>query len=115
MNAPLPSLWTHDEAVTATGGRSTAPWTADGVSIDSRTLKENDFFIAIAGPNFDGHDFVDEAFAAAASAAMVSRVPGETKETGPLLLVDDTQQGLDGLAVAARARTSARISATVDG
>ena len=104
-------LWKHDEAATATGGQSTVPWTADGVSIDSRTLEENDLFIAIVGPNFDGHDFVDKAFASGASAAMVSHVLDEAKETRPLLLVEDTQKGLDNLARAARNRTSARITA----
>jgi len=120
MTAPL---WTHDEATAATSGRatsggagqSTAPWTAEGVSIDSRTLEENDLFIAISGPNFDGHDFVAKAFAGGAAAAMVSRVPEglskDMQESRPLLLVDDTQKGLENLAVAARERTAARITA----
>ncbi len=112
MTSPL---WTHDEAATATAGRAvgeqTAPWTAQGVSIDSRTLEENDLFIAISGPNFDGHDFVAKAFAAGASAAMVSRIPDGLEGSPPLLLVEDTQKGLDDLAMAARERTTARITA----
>ena len=31
-------------------------WNATGVSIDSRTIKPGDLFIALTGPNFDGHD-----------------------------------------------------------
>ncbi len=115
MNTPPPPLWTHDEATAATGGRTAgekaAPWTADGVSIDSRTLEKNDLFIAIAGPNFDGHDFVGKAFAADAAAAMVSHLPESPEDSRPLLLVDDTRQGLENLAAAARARTAARITA----
>ena len=114
MTTPLPPLWQHDGAVAATsgcGGRSTAPWTAQGISIDSRTLEENDLFIAISGLNFDGHDFVDKAFAAGAAAAMVSRFPDEADKSQPLLLVEDTQKGLGDLAVAARERTPARITA----
>jgi len=34
----------------------------NGISIDSRTLIPGDLFIAIIGPNFDGHDFIFEAF-----------------------------------------------------
>ena len=34
----------------------------DRISIDSRTLIPGDLFFAIIGPNFDGHDFVFEAF-----------------------------------------------------
>jgi UDP-N-acetylmuramoyl-tripeptide--D-alanyl-D-alanine ligase len=29
-------------------------------STDSRTLEKGDFFIPVAGPNFDGHDFIEE-------------------------------------------------------
>ncbi|MDP7540796.1 MAG: Mur ligase family protein, partial [Alphaproteobacteria bacterium] len=115
MNTPPPPLWTHDEVTAATGSRTAgekaAPWTADGVSIDSRTLEKNDLFIAIAGPNFDGHDFVGKAFAADAAAAMVSHLPESLEDSRPLLLVDDTRQGLENLAAAARARTAARITA----
>jgi len=31
------------------------------VSIDTRTLSSGDLFIALCGPNFDGHDFIKEA------------------------------------------------------
>ncbi|MFN7171001.1 MAG: Mur ligase family protein, partial [Candidatus Omnitrophota bacterium] len=34
-----------------------------GVSTDSRSLKEGNIFIALKGKNFDGHDFIDEALA----------------------------------------------------
>ena len=30
-----------------------------GISIDSRTLKRGEAFLAIKGDNFDGHDFID--------------------------------------------------------
>ena len=33
-----------------------------GVSIDSRTIKPGDCFFAIPGENFDGHDYVANAF-----------------------------------------------------
>ncbi len=31
------------------------------VSIDSRTIKKGQWFAAIKGPNFDGHDFIAQA------------------------------------------------------
>lgn len=31
------------------------------ISIDTRTLKKGDLFIPIKGPNFDGHDYIDQA------------------------------------------------------
>ncbi len=43
-----------------------------GVSIDSRTIKAGDCFFAVAGENFDGHDYVADAFAKGAVCAVVA-------------------------------------------
>ena len=43
------------------------------VSTDSRTLQAGDLFVALTGPNFDGHDFVDVAARQGAVGAIVSR------------------------------------------
>ena len=37
-------------------------WIANNISIDTRTLKKGDLFIALKGPNFDGHDFLNNAY-----------------------------------------------------
>jgi UDP-N-acetylmuramoyl-tripeptide--D-alanyl-D-alanine ligase len=105
------TLWRSAEARDATNGTSTGPaWEACGVSIDSRTIVKGDLFVALAGPNHDGHDHVKAAFQAGAAAAMVHRVP-EGCDGLPLLVVADTMTGLQDLGVAARARTSAMILA----
>jgi UDP-N-acetylmuramoyl-tripeptide--D-alanyl-D-alanine ligase len=44
-----------------------------GVSIDTRTIKPGECFFAIPGENFDGHDYVCDAFARGAACAVVSR------------------------------------------
>jgi UDP-N-acetylmuramoyl-tripeptide--D-alanyl-D-alanine ligase len=44
-----------------------------GVSTDTRTLKRGDLFVALVGPNFDGHGFVNEAAGKGAIGALVSR------------------------------------------
>ena len=49
MNAEAGILWTDVSADAATGGRSTAPWRAGGVSMDTRALKAGDLFIALKG------------------------------------------------------------------
>jgi UDP-N-acetylmuramoyl-tripeptide--D-alanyl-D-alanine ligase len=110
MMAPAhPSLWNSIEADHATSGHSTRPWEATGISIDSRTLEKGDLFVAIRGPNFDAHDFIDEAFAHGAAAALVSRIPRDhKKEDAPLLIVEDTYSGLRRLARAARQRSNAK-------
>jgi len=103
------ALWTHTEAGKATGGRTAAAWTATGVSIDSRNIEPGDLFIAIRGENSDGHDFVRDALAKGAAAAMVAEDWKDTPADAPLLIVSDPEAGMADLARAARARTKARI------
>ncbi len=103
-------LWTRDAAVAATGGRGDRDWAALGVSIDTRTLQPGDLFVALQAAR-DGHDFVAQALAAGAAAALVSRVPDGVGPDAPLLIVPDVLAGLEALGRAARARTRARIAA----
>ncbi len=103
-------LWTSEDAVAATGGTSVRNWVAQGVSIDTRTLKPGDLFVALKAAR-DGHDFVAQALAAGAAAALVSRVPDGVADDAPLLVVDDVLQGLERLGVARRAAVNARIVA----
>ena len=101
------TLWTHPEAEAATLGKASAPFSTGGLSIDTRTLKPGDLFVALKGDARDGHDFVAAAFAAGAGAALVSRAV----EGGPLLTVAHTQRGLEDLARASRTRTNAKVIA----
>jgi UDP-N-acetylmuramoyl-tripeptide--D-alanyl-D-alanine ligase len=43
------------------------------VSTDTRTIKPGALFVALTGPNFDGHDFVDAAAQKGACAALVAK------------------------------------------
>jgi len=103
------TLWTHLEAEAATLGAASRAFSVGGLSIDTRTLKEGDLFVALKGDNRDGHDFVRAAFDAKAGAALVTHAPEGV--TGPLLTVGHTQRGLEDLARAARARSNAKILA----
>ncbi|OIQ32291.1 MAG: UDP-N-acetylmuramoyl-tripeptide--D-alanyl-D-alanine ligase [Alphaproteobacteria bacterium MedPE-SWcel] len=104
------SLWTANDAAAATGGRAVGDWAVDGISIDTRSLQPGDLFVALTAAR-DGHDFVAQALAKGAGAALVSRVPEGVSETAPLLIVDDVQTGLEALGRAGRARTAARVVA----
>lgn len=105
MNA----LWTAEDAALATGGERCGPdWQATGVSIDTRTIEPGDLFVALKDVR-DGHEFVAAALEKGAAAALVSRVPDGVADDAPLLLVDDVLNGLEGLGVAARARTQAQV------
>ncbi len=50
-----------------------------GISIDSRTIKEGELFVAIRGDRFDGHDFVPEVIKKGAWGALVERSALEEK------------------------------------
>ena len=101
-------LWTSADATAATHGTSTCPWSANGVSIDTRTLQPGDLFVALTDAR-DGHDFVAAALAKGAAAALVSRIPDGVPPEAPLLIVPDVLKGLEHLASFARARTAAKV------
>ncbi len=99
-------MWSADDLGAATGGAFRTPFGATGVSIDTRTLRPGDLFVALAGANGDGHAHVAQALAQGAAGAMVQwDVPGAT------LLVHDTLDGLWALGRYARARFRGRVAA----
>lgn len=103
-------LWTAADAAAATGGRAQGGWAATGVSIDTRTIRPGDLFVALQAAR-DGHDFVAQALAAGAAAALVSRIPEGVAPDAPLLIVPDVLAGLEALGRAARARMNGRVIA----
>jgi UDP-N-acetylmuramoyl-tripeptide--D-alanyl-D-alanine ligase len=107
----MTALWTAADAAAATGGSSPTEWAATGVSIDTRSLAAGDLFVALRGPNHDGHDFVATALQRGAAAAMVDREIPQLPASSPLLRVADTLAGLVALGVAGRNRSAARIIA----
>lgn len=104
------TLWTSAEAAAATGGQAIGDWAVTGVSIDTRTIQPGDLFVALKAAR-DGHDFVAQALAKGAGAALVSHRPEGVAEDAPLLIVEDVLPGLEALGIAARARTAAQVVA----
>lgn len=69
------------------------------LSIDSRTLNSGELFVALHGPSFDGHAFVDAAKERGAIALLVAhRVDSDL----PQVVVGDTHKALGELAAAWR-------------
>ncbi|WP_298675725.1 UDP-N-acetylmuramoyl-tripeptide--D-alanyl-D-alanine ligase [uncultured Lentibacter sp.] len=101
-------IWTAAEAAAATGGQVTSDWAATGVSIDTRTLRPGDLFVALKAAR-DGHEFVAQALEKGAVAALVSHVPEGLDGSDRLLLVSDVLKALQDLGRAARARSHAKI------
>ena len=102
------TLWTAADAAAATGGTAQGDWVADGVSIDTRTLRPGDLFVALQATR-DGHGFVAQALAGGAGAALVSHVPEDVAPDAPLLIVSDVLAALEALGRAGRARTTAQV------
>jgi UDP-N-acetylmuramoyl-tripeptide--D-alanyl-D-alanine ligase len=104
VTAVAPALaLTLDEVLAGTGG-ALAPGPAPsgglvlrGVSIDSRTIRAGELFVAIHGPRFDGHDFLAAAAERGAVAAVVHR-DATAPLTLPLVRVEDTTRALGDLA-----------------
>lgn len=59
------------------------------ISIDSRSIKSGDFFVALAGPSFDGHAFVAQALAKGACGALISKSVADCVSASDLKLLED--------------------------
>ncbi|XP_065203006.1 UDP-N-acetylmuramoyl-tripeptide--D-alanyl-D-alanine ligase-like [Planococcus citri] len=95
LHSPATFQWNEKHAEIATNGTKTGNWSSTRISIDSKNIKKGDLFVALKGRHFDGHDFLNEAFAKGAVAAIVS----EPKNTNyPLVIVEDTLQALQHMA-----------------
>jgi UDP-N-acetylmuramoyl-tripeptide--D-alanyl-D-alanine ligase len=80
------------------------------VATDSRRIKPGDLFVALRGPHFDGHDFVEQALAQGAIGAIVDRLYPSTK-VRPVIVVEDTTSALGQLAYAWRQQMRVKILA----
>ena len=93
------AMWTHGSLLGADAD-------IHGVAIDTRKIAPGDLFVAIKGEHVDGHDFLADAAARGAVAALVTRAIDSPL---PQVLVKDATLALGDLASAARARHDARV------
>lgn len=75
-----------------------------GVCTDSRKLAPGELFIALKGENFDGHDYLGQAYRLGCRGMVVSRLPKEDLPGACLFLVEDTLIALQGIAAGHRSR-----------
>jgi UDP-N-acetylmuramoyl-tripeptide--D-alanyl-D-alanine ligase len=102
-------MWNLSEAAREAGGRLTGADTGfTRVLTDSRGDCTGGLFVALRGERFDAHDFVPQAAANGAVAALVER-PLDLDL--PQWVVDDTRLGLGRLAAAWRRRIPGRVLA----
>lgn len=99
-----------EEILEATGGRAQgkvpgAAHRVAGITIDSRTVKKNELFVAIRGDRFDGHDFIGEALRKGACGVVAERIPKSCMERGrPIIKVTDSVRALGDIAAWNRKR-----------
>ncbi|PYX59038.1 MAG: UDP-N-acetylmuramoyl-tripeptide--D-alanyl-D-alanine ligase [Acidobacteria bacterium] len=99
MNLPLSRI---AEFMAATGDFDPKA-IAEGYSIDSRTVRPGELFFAVRGERLDGHDFIDQALARGAVAAVVRRDHlARYPIRAQLVAVEDTLVALQTLATAVR-------------
>jgi UDP-N-acetylmuramoyl-tripeptide--D-alanyl-D-alanine ligase len=99
MSLSAIAVWTHGRLL-----GSDAEIT--GVAIDTRKLRPGDLFVAIKGERADGHDYLGEAAARGAVAALVTR---KVDSELPQVLVNDAELALGDLASAVRAQRDVRV------
>jgi UDP-N-acetylmuramoyl-tripeptide--D-alanyl-D-alanine ligase len=98
-----------NDVLKVTGGRlwNDAPRSqtlAQGISIDSRTMKKGNLFVAIPGERFDGHHFTSEAAKKEAallilSEEQINRVGKKELQKIPAVVVKDTKKALRDMAL----------------
>lgn len=104
-------MFSVNELLQATGGRllkGKPVCTVPGLSIDSRTIRPGELFVALKGDRFDGHAFLPEAFKKGACGAIVDQRAGlDTDAVGEILIeVPDTLRALQEIACFHRRRFS---------
>ncbi len=90
-----------DEIAAIVGGRllrATGRTTPRHAVHDSRQVAPGDLFVALAGRRADGHDFLTEAFARGAGAALISDPARAPQSVNNLIVVDDVLPALHRLA-----------------
>ena len=91
------------DVAAAVGAASTNGPTVRAVCTDTRDIRPDSLFVALRGDTFDGHDYLAQAAAGGAVAALVDRdvppVPGLT-----LVRVDDARRAMGRLATFVRRR-----------
>lgn len=92
---------TAREIIEATGGRviygNSRNAVFTGVSIDSRTIRKGELFIALKGQRFDGHDYLADAMGTG-SGALISDPPAEPGKGKTIIYVNSTLKALHNIA-----------------
>lgn len=90
--------FTLQEILTTTKGEAFAcseQLKFDGLSTDTRDIKDGNLFVAFRGERFDGHDYIEEALQKGALAVLVEET---REENSPVILVENTLKAYQDVA-----------------
>lgn len=110
----MPAEFSAEEIIEITTGRLAQGMMPDGfgqLSTDTRSLSEGQWYLALSGEKFDGHDFLGDAFCNGALGAIVDERPSYAiaGSSFPLIAVDDTLAAYQALARNWRKRISPKV------
>lgn len=100
---PVSLSWVAEQVNGQLIAQQTHDLLIEGVSTDTRSLSPTDLFLALQGPNFDGHKFVKQAEQKGATALILSR---KIDTPLPYILVEDTTLALGLLGAAVKAKVA---------
>ena len=104
-------LWDSNELCDAIYGKSRCNdfWSANSISIDTRSIKKGGVFFALKGSKIDGHEFIEDAFKNGAVAAVVNKSSNRNYYTKNIIEVDDTYKALERLGITRRKITNSKL------
>lgn len=110
----MPAEFTCEEILEICDGRlhsGMMPDEAGSICSDSRKVSEGQWYLALAGEKFDGHDFLGDAFASGALGAIVAERShySISNPNFPLIVVSDTLVAMHSLARNWRKRISPKV------
>ncbi|MFT2090155.1 UDP-N-acetylmuramoyl-tripeptide--D-alanyl-D-alanine ligase [Paraglaciecola sp. 2405UD69-4] len=100
---PVSLSWVADKVNGKLIDNTEQPLVIKGVSTDTRSIQNGDLFLALQGPNFDGHKFIEQAQQKGAIALIVSK---HVESALPYILVEDTRLALGHLGAAVKAQVA---------
>ncbi|MEP0174890.1 MAG: UDP-N-acetylmuramoyl-tripeptide--D-alanyl-D-alanine ligase [Paraglaciecola sp.] len=100
---PVSLSWVADKVNGQLVDLSNQDLVIDGVSTDTRSIQTGDLFVALEGPNFDGHKFIEQAEQKGATALIISK---HVETSLPYILVEDTSLSLGDLGAAVKVEVS---------
>ena len=107
----MSTIFSAEELHSIVGGKLFEnDWLVSGISIDSRTIKKNELFIALKAKR-DGNDFIVSAIENGAKAAIINKIPKDLPKNFPFILVNNSVEALYSIAKYSRKKYKGRVIA----